>query len=794
VRLCARMLAVAATLLGAAGCGPRPAEPQPVDPAPSGVTTPAIPAGHGAPWTASLGAGGGLRLRYRGVDLLSLTYPFHGAEWAWANPTVSEGPAADGRAHFTIDVPGLHSRIDAVAEPAEPGVLAVRYTMHVTQSLAGVMGGGPELVLLPDPLRGRPGYADPELLPDGAGLRWAVGDGEVVTVHFNPPLPRVFFEQGRREQIRAHLLGPDTPVGTHTVTMRIELPEGGVVEPSLAERYAAGKEPWFPATFDWDATPIDLRRLNDGHRPAGVHGRIEVRGDRLVFADGTPARLWGTNVVAYSLFHADRDTIAAQARRIAALGFNLVRIHHHDSHWVEPNVFVAGARDTQALSDDALAKLDWWVECLQAEGVYVWLDLHVGRHLREGDDVPAFEELAIHNGELKGFNYVNPRIEALMQDFARRYLGRTNRYSGRRYADDPGLVGVLVTNENDVTHHFGNLMNEGAGAPRHRELMIALVEPFARTHGLPLDAALQPWAHGPAKLAMSELEARFHLRMRERLRGLGLRAPVATTSFWGDDPMVSLPALTVGDVVDVHGYDGEGSLDVDPRIGANFIHRMAAGRVEGMPMTITEWNLLPPVRDRFVGPVWLAAVAALQGWEAPNALLLHLDPAAPARQSLRRHGPHRPRHGGADARRRAALPRGPRGARAPPLSRGARPRAPLRPRDGRPQERSHPHARRAEPPRDRAARPARARLGHPAARDTGGDRGIRSRPELPRRRCHRGGVRHRAAAPRAQRGRGHARHPQDPGRLWLDRRAPAPALQRVARHRHPQGHRGGERA
>jgi hypothetical protein len=67
----------------------------------------------------------------------------------------------------------------------------------------------------------------------------------------------------------------------------------------------------------------------------------------------------------------------------------------------------------------------------------------------------------------------------------------------------------------------------------------------------------------------------------------------------------------------VHGYDGEGSLDVDPRTGANFIHRMAAGRVEGMPMTITEWNLLPPVRDRFVDPVWLAAVAALQGWEAP---------------------------------------------------------------------------------------------------------------------------------------------------------------------------------
>lgn len=613
----AQLLAISATLLATTACGARPTEPQPVLPSGNAPTAMVVPAGSGAPWTASLGAGGCVRLRYRGVDVLRMEYPFHGDAWAWANPTVTEGPAADGRAHFTIDVPGFSSRIDAVAEPAEPGVLTVRFTMHVQRDLDDVIGGGPELNLMTDALRSRTGYADPELLPDGEGLRWPVGDDETVTVRFDPPLPRLFFEQGRTTQIRAHLLGPDTEAGTHTVTMRVELPAGGVVEPSLAERYAAGTAPWFPATFDWDATPVDLRHLNDGHRPAGVHGRVEVHGDRLVFADGTPARLWGTNVVAYSLYHADRETIAAQARRIAALGFNLVRIHHHDSHWVEPNVFVAGARDTQALSDDALAKLDWWVKCLEDEGIYVWLDLHVGRHLREGDDVPGFEELAAREGELKGFNYVSPRIEALMQGFARRYLGRSNRYTGRRYADDPGVVGVLITNENDLTHHFGNLMNEGAGAPKHRELLRALVEPFAEAHEIPVATAMQPWAHGPAKLVMNELEARFHLRAREQLRGLGVRAPVATTNFWGDDPMVSLPALTVGDVIDVHSYDGEGSLDVDPRVGHNFIHRIAAGRVEGMPLTITEWNLLPPVRDRFVGPVWLAAVAALQGWDAP---------------------------------------------------------------------------------------------------------------------------------------------------------------------------------
>ena len=42
----------------------------------------------------------------------------------------------------------------------------------------------------------------------------------------------------------------------------------------------------------------------------------------------------------------------AQAQRLSALGFNLVRIHHHDSPWVNPNIFGEQkfVRDTQRIS------------------------------------------------------------------------------------------------------------------------------------------------------------------------------------------------------------------------------------------------------------------------------------------------------------------------------------------------------------------------------------------------------------------------------------------------------------
>ena len=38
------------------------------------------------------------------------------------------------------------------------------------------------------------------------------------------------------------------------------------------------------------------------------------------------------------------------------------------------------------------------------------------------------------------------------------------------------------------------------------------------------------------------------------LRDLGVKIPIATTNTWGNNPLASLPALTTGDIIDVHVY------------------------------------------------------------------------------------------------------------------------------------------------------------------------------------------------------------------------------------------------
>ena len=58
-------------------------------------------------------------------------------------------------------------------------------------------------------------------------------------------------------------------------------------------------------------------------------------------------------------------------------------------------------------------------------------------------------------------------------------LNHVNRYTGLRYKDDPGIVAMLITNENDVTHHFGNALLPNKNVPHEDALYMARAEAFA---------------------------------------------------------------------------------------------------------------------------------------------------------------------------------------------------------------------------------------------------------------------------------------------------------------------------
>ncbi|MDH4333602.1 MAG: hypothetical protein OEV89_13660, partial [Desulfobulbaceae bacterium] len=307
-------------------------------------------------------------------------------------------------------------------------------------------------------------------------------------------------------------------------------------------------------------------------------------------------------------------------RRLSALGFNLVRLHHHDSIWVKPNIFGdPKSPDTRQLSAESLDRLDWWVKCLKDEGIYVWLDLHVGRNFKTGDIIDGFTEIAKGKAtaEGKGYCYVNPSIQQAMERFNEAYVEHLNPYTGNCYKDEPAIAAMLITNENDLTHHFGNALLPDKKVPFHNKLYMDKAADFARKNGLPEAKTWRSWEPGPSKIFLNDLEYQFNVAMIAQLRRLGVKVPIATTNTWGGNPLSSLPALTAGDLIDVHAYGGVGELEKNPLVADNMVDWLAAGQVVGKPMSVTEWNVSPfPAPDRHAMPLYVAGSASLQGWDA----------------------------------------------------------------------------------------------------------------------------------------------------------------------------------
>ncbi|HEX8339276.1 MAG TPA: cellulase family glycosylhydrolase, partial [Tepidisphaeraceae bacterium] len=573
-----------------------------------------------AQWTAELSYDATVTVKYDGASVVRMKYIAWGSEWAFATVRTTLGTREGNAWPITGDIVKLNAVLGGeIVDKGES--LEITYRTRVDKASTGNVGGGIQFDLRLDKQVFPALAEDPKISDDGKAWSWTPIAGQTVTARFDNLPGDVYFERKNVSKPRAFFVPADLTPGERVTTMTLTLPPGGRRVDGAGKFYGKQDErTWVMNTLDYRYSPVDLSYLND--KPAGARGFVKAVGDRFEFADGTPARFWGCNVMAYALFNAKNEAIEQQAKRIAALGYNLVRLHHHDSaDWVSPNVFAKDASDTQQLDPQALDRIDYWVKCLKDNGVYVWMDLHVGRPFREGDNVPGFEELTLNaktkNRQAKGFNYVSPRLTQLMKDFATEYLTRTNRYTNVKYVDEPAVMGLLVTNENDLTKHFGTNFLPDKNRPFHAKLFNAMQNRVIKERGLNASKAWQTWLPGESKVMLNEIEHAWASDFVAHLRGIGVKIPIAVGNTWGSMPLSSLPSLTAGDILDVHSYGQAESLSSNPKYDDMSTHWIAAGQVVNMPTTITEWNSEYPTRDRFTQPLFMAATAAFQGWDAP---------------------------------------------------------------------------------------------------------------------------------------------------------------------------------
>ncbi|HEY4220079.1 MAG TPA: cellulase family glycosylhydrolase, partial [Myxococcota bacterium] len=524
---------------------------------------------------------------------------FWGKGWSWADTHIDAVvDKASARAAIVVADLGLH-----IAATSTLGAAGASLALDVTAAQdVSAVGGGIELDLV----------GDGALALEGDVMRVHTARGDVL-------LRCTGFASLEREPntgaLRAFVAKDRVAHGAHSASIVVAAAGASAlksVPPRAALFDRADPSLWPTDTLAFDGAPIDLSYLNE--RPAGKHGRIKARGADLVFDDGTPVRLWGTNIQAYPLFTGTDAEIKLQAKRLAAFGYNLVRIHHHDSAWVTPNVIDTQNGTSQTLDEKSLERLDFWIKALHDEGIYTWIDLHVGRRFQPGDQIPGYDELLRNqDGQAKGFAFLNDRVGALMDSFARAYLTRKNRYSGVSLADDPAVPAVLITNEDDLVSHYGNLFLADKNNPVHQRIFDARAAEFAARTSLSVAALKETWKPGPSKLFLADLEHRFFDARAKQLRALGYRGLLAFGSTWGDEDAVGLYSLAGGDIVDVHSYGG---VDEVRKADDGFLSWIAAASVSGKPLSISEWNL-EHADDRFTAPLRMAAVASLQGWDAP---------------------------------------------------------------------------------------------------------------------------------------------------------------------------------
>jgi hypothetical protein len=371
--------------------------------------------------------------------------------------------------------------------------------------------------------------------------------------------------------------------------------------------------------------------------PAGKDGFIRVQGAHLVRPDGRPIRFWGFNLTEWSRGSVEIPSKADApmwADTLARFGVNLVRLHFLDLP--SPRGMIDGSRDDSQHFDAAqLDNEDFFIAELLKRGIYVNMNLNVGRRFKSGDKV-----LSTQVG--KGPLLFDQRLIELQKDYARQLLTHTNPYTQKVYADEPGVAIVEIVNEdaiyvgwssnNAYDQELTDLYNAWLQKSLDPEKLAALRDlagvtnnqPVPRLKGAAVRSAPKDRYYTECRF-FTELQSGFFKEMNSFLRNeLKVKCPIiATADHAHSGSGYSLVADTsLLDIVDGHTYwqhPGERNFKHAPMVNDplnSTVVELSRTAVAGKPYTVSEVN--NPYPNQFSGegiPI-LAAYAGFLDWDA----------------------------------------------------------------------------------------------------------------------------------------------------------------------------------
>ncbi|MBQ8753797.1 MAG: hypothetical protein IJZ19_02080 [Lentisphaeria bacterium] len=380
---------------------------------------------------------------------------------------------------------------------------------------------------------------------------------------------------------------------------------------------------WKKLRFTQDTIPgsaLDFSFLLDA--PAGKYGPVTVSGENFVFTDAPERkiRFYGVNVCFWPNQVWSHDAIDKLTARIAAAGYNAVRLHANDSVTKIPG------KPSYLIAPAALDSFDYLLASCKKRGIYFTTDLLCRRRFAV-DEIPGFNRPVGGTGgdEFKSLLPLSGEAMESWKKFSKTLLLHKNPYTGMSWKDDPAMLPFCLVNENTIPA----LLRAINRVPDIKALLMKQFGQWLAEQKLTPEnpAAGERLLHE----FMLELWQKTYREMRGYLRSLGVRQPF-TEQNNGDAPYLSI-ARNEYDYVDNHFYvdmprymkrHGNVPAWIDE---ASAISGMNADeamqfptRIFGKPFTITEFNYTYPSCYRAEMGSVLPAYAALQGW---NGMFLY---------------------------------------------------------------------------------------------------------------------------------------------------------------------------
>jgi hypothetical protein len=403
--------------------------------------------------------------------------------------------------------------------------------------------------------------------------------------------------------------------------------DDGLLKPFVMDHRSAG------------SSPADVSFLLDA--PAGKSGFVQVRNGHLARGDGQRIRFWGVHFTDWSRGSVEIPPQAdapMYAATLARFGVNRVRLHF--LALASPRGIIdASGNDSRSFDAKQLDRLDFEIAEFKKRGIYVDLNLNVGRSYKAGDGVQDFDKIQWG----KGLTLFDPRLIELQKEYAQKLLTHVNPYTKLAYRDEPAIAIVEILNENGLYLGFRaptpyydeeltRLYNSWLEKNRSPEAIQKLRELTGVAEGAPIprlkgqEAGTAPKERYETEMAFyMDTESRFYQDLSGYLKNtLGVKAPITGTADHShtSSPYAMLASLAKLDILDGHVYwQHPGS---PPPVNTPMVNdplhstvvQLSRTAFAGKPYTVSETNHPFPNDWASEGIPTLAAYGALQDWDA----------------------------------------------------------------------------------------------------------------------------------------------------------------------------------